>query len=112
VSEVEFKWSVMSPSDFVKFRMAEFDENARPVSDLNPASTWVVYVEAVNDEGTCVVPSTVTTDQPTCRPTDKEAYGAAWLALPGLIDYCRDEGYAAPDSPLLRRAPVPDAYRA
>jgi hypothetical protein len=52
------------PRDFVKFRLAEFDqETAIPVSDLNPGGAWPVYVAAVDDEtGVQIASTTVVTD--------------------------------------------------
>jgi hypothetical protein len=109
-----FTWAVMSPNDFVKFRLAEFDqETGVPVDELNPAGTWVVYVEAVDDEtGSAIVSTTVVPDTPTARPGDKDAYSAARFAVDSMINYVRDQGYVVAALPKIVKARLRDEYRA
>jgi hypothetical protein len=101
----------MSPSDFVKFRLVEFDEEAIPVSELNPGSSWVAYVEAI-DENDAVVASSTAAMQEGGRPTSRQAYALARVAMLSLADGVREMGHAVDESPRLIRAPVPEQYRA
>jgi hypothetical protein len=108
---IDFRYSLMSPSDFVKFRMVEFDEEAIPVSELNPGSSWVAYVEAL-DESAAVVASSTAAMQEGGRPTDRQTYALARVAMLSLVDGVREMGHAVDASPRLFRAQLPEQYRA
>jgi hypothetical protein len=110
---VTFTWSVMSPSDFVKFRLVEFDQDsAVPVSELNPGGSWPVYVAALDPEGNAIASTTVTTEKPSGRPTDREAFAAARVGVSSIAGYVREQGFDVDDNPRITRAAVPDEYRA
>lgn len=109
-----FRWSVMSPSDFVKFRLTEFDQQtAAQVSELNPGGAWPVYVAAVDDAtGDVIASTTVVPEVSAGRPNDRTAYAAAKMGAASLADYVEAEGYEIAAAPRLVKAPLPNEYRA
>jgi hypothetical protein len=109
----QFTWSPMSPRDYAHFREVEFEGSPYSTEELNPSSSWVIYVEARDQSGRAVASQSIAFDSPSLdAPTDSAASSAAMLAALDLAARCEEEGYLLPRGLGLVRVPLRAEYRA